>query len=71
MGPGDCGNINPVEHSPVIRLEPGERIALSHWIRFPSLTEPGRHKVSLEIENIPDLVRRGIPLGKDGVLDGP
>ena len=64
MSKGGCGNINPLSRSQVVTLEPGYEIPLGRAIGWPSLTEVGRHHVSLELQNIPDLVWRGIPLGE-------
>jgi hypothetical protein len=64
MSVGGCGNINPLKRSQVVTLEAGYGIALGRAIGWPSPTERGRYKVSLELENAPDLVWRGIALGE-------
>ena len=47
----------------VITLKAGQRVRLA-WAGGPRLTKPGKHMVSLELENVPDLEWRGEPLGK-------
>ncbi len=61
---GRCGNINPLKNDELVTLGAGERIRLKGWIHRPTLKEPGMYKVSLELENVPDLEWRGVPLGQ-------
>lgn len=59
-----CGNINALTADEVVTLRPGQRIRLKGWTCGPTLSEPGTHKVSLELENIPDLEWKGLPVGQ-------
>jgi hypothetical protein len=60
---GRCGNINALKAEEVITLGPGQRVPLG-WLGRPTLAGAGAHKVSVELEHIPDLQWSGIPLGK-------
>jgi hypothetical protein len=59
-----CGNIEALKSHEVIILGAGERTRLQKWVDRPTLSGPGKHEVSLELENIPDLKWGGIPLGE-------
>jgi hypothetical protein len=59
-----CGNIDRLMRSELVTLEAGDRIHLSRAIGWPELSKPGKQMVSLELENVPGLVWRGIPLGE-------
>lgn len=56
-----CGNINSLKADEVITLVAGQKIRLSGWIDVPKLSEAGKHAVTLEIENIPDIEWRDEP----------
>ena len=62
-----CGNINALKADEIVTLGAGERIRLKGWIQRPTLKEPGTHKVSLELENVPELEWRGEPLGQHSI----
>jgi hypothetical protein len=57
-----CGNINRLKPDEVVELAPGERVKLG-WVGHPTL-DSGTNKVKLELEHIPTLKWRGLPLGK-------
>ena len=59
-----CGNINRLKPEEVITLAPGKRVPLGEWIGNPGIGAPGKHKVTLELENVPDLKWTGEPLGE-------
>jgi hypothetical protein len=61
---GRCGNVNALKAEEVVTLQAGASVPLTGWIGLPSLKDPGKHHVSLELENIPDLEWRGLPLGR-------
>jgi hypothetical protein len=51
----DCAFVAPVELDEIVILKPGQEVTLSDWIDAPTLDKVGRHRVILEIENIPGL----------------
>jgi predicted nuclease of predicted toxin-antitoxin system len=51
---GGCGSIMP-RPTEVVTLQPRQRVNLGRWIGRPTLPGPGKHSVSLEIENVPSL----------------
>jgi hypothetical protein len=61
---GRCGNINSLKTREVATLAPGQGLPLTEWIGAPILSRPGKHKVSLNMENKPEMVWKGIPLGE-------
>jgi hypothetical protein len=65
---GRCGNINSLKVDEIVTLNAGESVPLTGWIGSPTLNELGRHKVSLELENLPDLEWGGVPLGQHSVV---
>ncbi len=66
---GRCGNINSLKTKEIVTLNAGESVPLKEWsIGSPTLNEPGRISVTLELENIPDLEWGGIPLGQNSVV---
>lgn len=58
-----CGNINALRAAEVIVLDPGKKVELP-WLSGPSLAQPGKHKVQLELEHVPSLKWGGLPLGQ-------
>jgi hypothetical protein len=61
---GRCGNINRLKAQEVVTLRPDQRLRLGPWIGAPTLTEPGKHKVRLTLENRPQMKWKGVPLGE-------
>jgi hypothetical protein len=57
-----CGNINCLKPEEVVELAPGQRVKLG-WVGAPSLNL-GMNKVSVEVEHVPTLKWRGVPLGE-------
>jgi hypothetical protein len=68
--PPRCGNFNRPTASDVFMLRPGERRVLNPWV-FCGLQwlRPGRHKVSVRYQNIPDLEEAGSWLKENELLD--
>jgi hypothetical protein len=58
-----CGNINRLKPEEVVTLAPGKRLPLKDWLGGPAIGGPGKYKVTLELENVPDLKWTGEPLG--------
>jgi hypothetical protein len=51
---GCCSIMSPLKPADVIELASGQRVKLG-WIGWPTFTEVGLHKVSLELEHVPTM----------------
>jgi hypothetical protein len=51
---GRCKLMNPLTPADVIELAPGQRVKLG-WLGWPTFSEVGVHKVSLELEHVPTM----------------
>ena len=63
-GPGGrCGNINKLEPQEVFQLAPGEEKKIAWGHLFGGRMKPGKYRVRMYYENIPDMKWSGLVMG--------